>query len=185
VLVVARDCIGKRLIVATPSGPVGGTIVEAEAYRGPQDRAAHSYGGRRTKRTEAMFGQAGHAYLFFVYGMHWNFNVVTGRPGEPHAVLIRAISPEYGVSTMKRRRKRYNLRELSNGPGKLCQALGLDGRHYGADLCGSTLYLADAPRRKTARAPRVGIAYAGAWADKPWRFSIPRAATFPIQSPPK
>jgi DNA-3-methyladenine glycosylase len=173
VLLVARECVGKWLVHETPAGPLGGTIVEAEAYRGPEDRAAHSYGGRRTKRTEAMFGEAGHAYLFFVYGMHWNFNVVAGQAGQPHAVLIRAISPELGVEAMQRLRGRHKPSELSNGPGKLCQALGLDGRHYGLDLCGSSLYLADAAPRKVARARRVGIDYAGAWAEKLWRFYDP------------
>ena len=123
-----------------------------------------------------MFGDAGHAYLFFVYGMHWNFNVVTGQRDEPEAVLIRALSPELGVETMQQRRQRNTLAELTNGPGKLCQALGLDGSHYGMDLCRAPLYLADAPRRRVARSQRVGIAYAGTWAEKPWRFYDPASA---------
>jgi DNA-3-methyladenine glycosylase len=123
-----------------------------------------------------MFGRAGHAYLFFVYGMHWNFNVVTGRMDEPQAVLVRAISPELGLEQMRARRARArNIRELTNGPGKLCQALGLGKQHYGADLCSGNLYLAEGDPRKVARAPRVGIDYAGKWAEKPWRFYDPES----------
>jgi 3-methyladenine DNA glycosylase Mpg len=93
VLQVARDCIGQILVHETPDGVVAGRIVEAEAYRGPEDRAAHSHGGRRTARTEAMFGPPGHAYVFLVYGLHWHVNLVTGPRGAPHAVLIRAVEP--------------------------------------------------------------------------------------------
>src|SRR5688572_31827840 len=104
VLRVGRDCIGKHLVYDSPEGLCVGRIVEAEAYRGPADRAAHSFGGRRTARTEVMFGAPGHAYVFFVYGKHWNFNVVTSGPGLPHAVLIRAIEPVEGIELMARRR---------------------------------------------------------------------------------
>jgi DNA-3-methyladenine glycosylase len=150
--------------------------VEAEAYRGPEDRAAHSWRGRATPRTRAMFGPPGHAYVFLVYGMHWNFNLVTGREGEPHAVLIRAIEPLEGIDLMAARRGIAKERvELTNGPGKLCQALGIDREQYGADLCGDRVYLLDAPRARAKRAPRVGVDYAGAWALKPWRFFDPES----------
>jgi DNA-3-methyladenine glycosylase len=172
VLVVARDVVGKVLVSATREGTVAGRIVEAEAYRGPEDRAAHSHGGRRTRRTEVMFGPAGHAYVFFVYGMHYNFNLVTGRKGEPQAVLIRALEPIEGQKLMARRRGIDEKRvELTNGPGKLCQALAIGRDEYGADLCGDRLYLLDAPAVRVARSPRVGIDYAGTWAAKPWRFT--------------
>jgi DNA-3-methyladenine glycosylase len=172
VLAVARDCIGKVLVHRTPDGYMRGRIVEAEAYRGPEDRAAHSAGGRRTARTEVMFGRAGHAYVFFVYGMHWNFNLVAGEIEQPHAVLIRAVEPISGLAQMAERRGVPESRvELTNGPGKLCQAFGIDRRHYGVDLCTSeTLLLEDAPRAKVARSPRIGVDYAGSWAEKPWRF---------------
>ncbi len=171
VLTVARDCIGKILVHATDDGIAAGRIVEAEAYRGPADRAAHSYLGRRTARTEVMFGPPGHAYVFFVYGMHWNFNLVTGKSGEPQAVLIRALEPVLGLDLMSVRRGISPERpELTNGPGKLCQALGIARREYGADLCQGRLFLADGERRRVARSPRIGIDYAGAWAAKPWRF---------------
>ena len=171
VLQVARACIGKLLVHETPEGLAIGRIVETEAYRGPQDRAAHSWKGRRTRRTEPMFGRAGHAYVFFLYGMHWNFNVVTGKVGEPHAVLVRAVEPVHGVDLMAARRAMApERRELTNGPAKLTVALGIAGRHSGQDICKRGLYLADAPPMKTKRSERIGIDYAGSWADKPWRF---------------
>src|SRR5947209_7122363 len=92
VLTVARACVGKLLVHRTSDALMVGRIVETEAYRGPEDRAAHSFGGRRTARTEVMFGPPGYAYIFFVYGMHYQFNIVTTREGDPHAVLVRAWS---------------------------------------------------------------------------------------------
>jgi DNA-3-methyladenine glycosylase len=171
VLAVARDVIGKILVHDTPDGRVAGRIVEAEAYRGPEDRAAHSYGGRRTARTEAMYGPPGHAYVFFVYGMHHHVNLVTTKTGAPHAVLLRAVEPLEGVAIMAARRGRKPTdRELTNGPGKLCVAFAIDRRAYGADLCRGPLFLADGPRGKIARSPRIGIDYAGEWVARPWRF---------------
>ncbi len=153
---------------------MAGRIVEVEAYRGPEDRAAHSFAGRRTRRTEAMFGPAGHAYMFLIYGLHWNFNIVTGREGEPHAVLVRAVEPLIGGERMGRnRRLPVTEKALTNGPGKLCQAFGLNGSHYGLDLCHGSLFLAHGPRTKVARSRRIGIDYAGIWAEKPWRFYDP------------
>ena len=104
VLTVARDTIGKILVLERDSGVLAGRIVESEAYRGPEDRAAHSFGGRRTARTEVMFGPPGHAYVFFVYGMHFHLNLVTTREGSPHAVLIRAVEPLEGIAEMAQRR---------------------------------------------------------------------------------
>jgi DNA-3-methyladenine glycosylase len=175
VLLVARECIGKILVHRSREGETAGRIVEAEAYRGPTDRAAHSWDGRRTARTEAMFGPAGHAYVFFVYGMHYHFNIVTGEIGEPHAVLIRAVEPLWGREFMAARRKLPVDRiELTNGPGKLCQAFAIGRAQYGADLCSDELFLLDGERVKVARSPRIGIDYAGSWADKPWRFYEPK-----------
>lgn len=176
VLSVARACIGKLLVHQLGNQLLVGRIVEAEAYRGPEDRAAHSFGGRRTARTEAMFGPAGHAYMFLIYGMHWNFNLVTGALGEPHAVLIRAVEPVTGAALMARQRGvPAHSRELTNGPGKLCQAFALDRRHYGSDLCQGPLFLAAAPSVRVARSVRIGIDYAGSWAEKPWRFYDPES----------
>jgi len=176
VLTVAKACIGKLLVHRTRQGLVGGRIVETEAYRGPEDRAAHSYAGRRTARTEVMFGPPGYAYVFFVYGMHYQFNVVTTKDGAPHAVLVRAIEPLLGVELMtKRRNLPATARELTNGPGKLCQALGIGREQYGLDLCGSELFLAEGPSVRSARSARIGIDYAGDWAEKPWRFFDPKS----------
>jgi len=171
VLTVARETIGKLLVHESGAGRVVGRIVEAEAYRGPEDRAAHSYGGRRTPRTEAMFGPPGYAYVFFVYGMHWHVNLVTGAVGQPHAVLIRAVEPLEGLELMAARRGLPpTSRDLTNGPGKLCEAFGIDRAHYAADLCAGPLFLAPGTKPRVARAPRVGVDYAAEWAERPWRF---------------
>jgi len=171
VLTVAREAIGKILVHDTPEGRVAGRIVEAEAYRGPEDRAAHSFGGRRTARTEAMFGPPGYAYVFFVYGMHWHVNLVTTAIDEPHAVLIRAVEPLEGLTLMAERRGlSEGSRDLTNGPGKLCEAFGIDRAHYAADLCKGPLFLAEGTRPRVARSPRIGVDYAGEWAERPWRF---------------
>jgi DNA-3-methyladenine glycosylase len=173
VLTVAKDVIGKLLVHRTPAGVLAGRIVEAEAYRGPEDRAAHSWAGRRTARTEAMFGPPGFAYLFFVYGMHWQLNLVTSREGAPHAVLLRAVEPVAGVSLMAARRGLAEMNvNLSNGPGKLCQAFDIGRHHYGVDLTRGPLFLSEGttPAGKLGRSARIGVDYAEAWADKPWRF---------------
>jgi len=173
VLSVARDSIGKLLVHVTSAGVIAGRIVETEAYRGPEDRAAHSWAGRRTKRTEVMFGPPGFAYVFLVYGLHWHFNLVTTREGAPHAVLIRAIQPLAGTELMAAARGLpVAAVGLSNGPGKLCQALGIDQRHYGVDLTRGKLFLTDGQlsRGKLGRSARVGVDYAEEWAQKPWRF---------------
>lgn len=174
VLRVARDCIGKHLVHDTPEGLLVGRIVEAEAYRGPEDRAAHSFGGRRTARTEVMFGPPGYAYVFFVYGLHHHLNLVTTAVDMPHAVLLRAVEPILGAELMAARRKvPATRRELTNGPGKLCQAFGIGRAANGADLTCPPLFLSDGPPCKVARTTRVGIEYAGAWAARPWRFFDP------------
>jgi DNA-3-methyladenine glycosylase len=174
VLNVARDLLGKLLVVPTRNGKrVSGRIVEVEAYRGPQDRAAHSYGGRRTRRTEPMYGIGGTAYVFFVYGMYFQFNVVTNVAETPHAVLIRAVEPVAGIELMRKRRSGQPDHNLTNGPGKLCIALGIDRRLDGADLLDSRVWLEEGdkiPRSKIMSGPRIGIDYAEEWKDKPWRF---------------
>jgi DNA-3-methyladenine glycosylase len=173
VLSVARDVIGKLLVHETPRGTLVGRIVEAEAYRGPEDRAAHSWGGRRTERTEVMYGEPGLSYVFFVYGMHWHLNLVTTRAGAPHAVLLRAVEPIAGMELMARRRRLPpGDVGVSNGPGKLCQAFGIDRRHYGVDLTSGSLFLSEGPlgRGKLGRSARIGVSYAENWAEKPWRF---------------
>ncbi len=176
VVTVARDLLGKLLVVSADDGQrVSGTIVEVEAYRGPQDRAAHSFGGRRTKRTEPMYGIGGTAYVFFVYGMYYQFNVVTNVAEHPHAVLIRAVEPVEGIDLMRERRHGQLDHNLTNGPGKLCIALGIDRKLDASDLLGDRVWLEDReklPRSRIATGPRIGIDYAEEWKDKPWRFWI-------------
>lgn len=185
VLDVARDCIGATLVHRTAEGVTAGRIVESEAYRGPEDLAAHSAGGRRTRRTEVMFGPAGHAYMFLLYGMHWAFNIVAGKEGEPHAVLVRAIEPTVGLDLMAQRRGLDpSRRELTNGPGKVCQALGLTGALYGLDLCGGgALWLEWGESGPIGRSPRINVDYAGEWAAREWRF-YERGSRF-ISVPPR
>ena len=176
VVTVARDLLGKLLVVPAENGErVSGTIVECEAYRGPEDRAAHSYGGRRTKRTETMYGVGGTAYVFFVYGMYNQFNVVVNQPEHPHAVLIRALEPVEGIEVMRQRRQGHTDRNLTNGPGKLCIALGIDRTFDKADLLGNRVWIEErekVTRSKIGSGPRIGIDYAEEWVDKPWRFWI-------------
>jgi DNA-3-methyladenine glycosylase len=174
VVTVARELLGKLLVVPAANGKrVSGKIVEVEAYRGPQDRAAHSYGGRRTKRTETMYGIGGSAYVFFVYGMYYQFNVVTGAAETPHAVLIRALEPVDGIELMRRRRNGQPDHNLTNGPGKLCIALGIDRKLDAADLLSKSVWIEEGEkisRSRIATGPRIGIDYAEEWTDKPWRF---------------
>jgi DNA-3-methyladenine glycosylase len=172
VLTVAHDCIGKILVRRSAEGISAGRIVECEAYRGPEDRASHSSRGR-TKRTEAMFGPPGHAYVFMLYGASWAFNLVVAAEGRPHAVLIRAIEPVSGIDLMARRRSLpAESILLTNGPGKLCQALAITGADYGRDLCRGDLFVASGTgqRPRIARSPRINVDYAGPWAKRPWRF---------------
>ena len=177
VLTVARDLLGQRLVVPAADGTrVAGIIVETEAYRGPADRASHAFGGRRTRRTETMYSVGGTAYVYFVYGMHHQFNVVTAVADVPHAVLVRALEPIEGLAIMRARRHGATGRELTSGPGKLCQALGIDRALDAADLLGPRVWIERGerplPRAGIARGPRIGIAYAEEWAAMPWRFWI-------------
>ena len=160
-LLVARDLLGMHLIHSGPDGEQVGRIVETEAYKGPHDLAAHSAKGRRTQRTEVMFGPAGHAYVYLIYGF-WNcLNIVTAAAGTPQAVLLRGLEPVKGIT------------DTTHGPGLLCRAMHVDRTLNGADLLGDTLWLEKPTKYRTprvARAPRIGVDYAGDWAHKPWRF---------------
>ena len=167
--------LGKLLCHETREGLAAGMIVEAEAYCGPEDDAAHSFGGRRTARTEAMFGPPGRAYVFSLYGMHRCFNVVTGPEGCPQAVLIRALEPVEGLALMAARRGTDDPLRLCSGPGKLCQALAIGKDQYGLDLFGSELYLAeyrDFPPEEILVSPRVNVDYALGYRDRLWRFFL-------------
>lgn len=173
-LLIARELLGQRLVVPAEGGVrVAGRIVETEAYMGPEDRASHAYGNRRTPRTEPMFGTGGAAYVYFIYGMYYQFNVVTGVESVPHAVLVRAVEPLEGLEIMRARRPVKDDRQLTNGPGKLCAAMGIDLRLNRADLLGDLIWIERDKKidgAKIASGPRIGIDYAGEFALMPWRF---------------
>ena len=174
VVAVARRLLGRLLVVPARGGRrVSGLIVETEAYRGPEDRASHAYGGRRTARTETMYSRGGAAYVYFVYGMYHQFNVVTNVADVPHAVLVRALEPVEGLAVMRRRRGGGSDRTLTSGPGKLCIALGIDRRLDRADLLGDRIWLEPGRRVRPsaiASGPRIGIDYAEEWVGRSWRF---------------
>lgn len=171
---VARDLIGTRLVRRQGRTLLAGRIVETEAYVGPHDLACHAARGR-TARTEVMFGPAGHAYVYLIYGMYCCLNVVTGDEGYPAAVLIRAIEPLEGIAHMTRNRGR-SLPEtaIGSGPGKLCQALAVDRRLNGESLEGGRVWLEAGSRDHCVilRSPRIGVDYAGAYREKRWRFFL-------------
>ena len=174
-LQIARDLLGKTLVVPTAAGEtVSGMIVETEAYLGIEDKAAHSYGNRRTKRTETMFAVGGTVYIFFIYGMYFQFNVVAGEVGAPHAVLIRAVEPIEGIELMRERRGlKVKDTNLTSGPGKLCIAFGIDKSFNNEDLLERRVWLEDGAKilsGEIACGKRVGIDYAEEYAEKPWRF---------------
>ncbi len=173
-LQIAQDLLGKTLVVPNATGKrVSGMIVETEAYLGIEDKAAHSYGNRRTKRTETMFAVGGTVYIFFIYGMYYQFNVVAGELGTPHAVLIRAVAPVEGIELMRERRGRMKDTNLTSGPGKLCIALGIDKSFNNEDLLGRRVWLEEAGEissNEIACGKRIGIDYAAEYAEKPWRF---------------
>lgn len=151
-----------------------GKITELEVYIGSCDRACHAYPNKLTPRTATMFRAGGCAYVFFVYGMYNQFNVVVSPEGTANAILIRSLEPVAGIETMQARRKVSELRNLTTGPGKLCQALGITRKeHDGVDLCGNLLWLSPAEHPYPSKSlKRVGIDYAGADKDNLWRFVI-------------
>lgn len=170
---VAELLLGKFLVHRHAEGVLVGRIVETEAYVGPQDLACHASKGR-TNRTDVMFGAAGHAYIYFIYGFYNMLNLVTEAKDYPAAVLIRAVEPVRGIEQMKQNRKTDLPHNLASGPGKLCQAFAIDRSLNGADVCGKTLYLEDRgePAPKFDATPRIGVDYAGKWKDKPLRFLV-------------
>lgn len=178
VCAISRQLLGKRVCTRLNHAPLTtGIIVETEAYAGPEDRASHAYANRRTRRTEIMFRAGGVAYVYLCYGMHSLFNVVTNVRGIPHAVLIRALEPTDGIPTMLRRRRHRKITPtLTAGPGTLAAALGIRPRHSGTHLTGKQIWIEDAgidvPDDHILCSPRVGVAYAGPHAHRPWRFRI-------------
>lgn len=174
---VAPLLLGRWLIHNAPEGRVGGIIVETEAYLA-DDPASHAFRGE-TARNRSMFGPPGHAYLYFIYGSHWCFNAVCGARGVGEAVLVRAIEPVFGLGWMRARRRVATDQQLTNGPGKLCAALGFDRSFDGVDLCdaSSPVFIAENPDRRKLLAgqgtvmtsPRIGISKA---AHLPLRFHL-------------
>ena len=175
---VSKALLGKILVHDSSEGTMAGRIVETEAYRGPEDQAAHSYGGRRTIRNEVMFGQKGHAYVYFIYGMYYCFNITTGVIlGKPEAVLIRALQPVKGEEIMAKHRGAPGgkIANLTNGPSKLCMAMGITKSQNKTDLTSPPLYIRDAPsvsQKDIVETTRIGVNYAGEWKNKLWRFYI-------------
>ena len=176
-LQVARGLLGMRLVRLLEGQRISGVIVEAEAYDGEADLACHARAGR-TPRTEVMYGPPGRAYIYFTYGMHWCLNCVTGPQGYPAAVLLRAIWPEEGLELIAARRAGRPQPEWCNGPAKLTQALGIDGRLNGIDLTSIQAGLWIEAGQPAAEAnvsvgPRVGIQNVPEpWRSKPWRFRV-------------
>jgi DNA-3-methyladenine glycosylase (3mg) len=180
--IVAKELLGKVLVHEVNGKRIAAKIVETEAYMGLADKAAHSYGGKRTDRVEVMYGEAGHSYVFIIYGIHHCFNVVVGGKENPQAVLIRAVEPIEGLEFMAQKRfekqstelTKVQQKNLTNGPGKLSNALFIDRTLNGVDLCENQLYI---ERGKTeefsiVETKRVGIDYAEEAKDFPWRFYI-------------
>jgi len=169
---LALALLGSRLVHVTADGGIGGRIVEVEAYRGPEDRAAHSSRGR-TPRTRTMFGPPGHLYVYLVYGLHQCLNVVAGPGTKPEAVLIRALALDEGVHLARERRGAVPEHRLASGPGNVGKALGIDRGLDGTDLLVGPVRIELGPRpARISRGTRIGVDYAGPWAARPWRFWI-------------
>lgn len=175
VVEVARDLLGARLVRRLDGRSISGWIVETEAYMGEDDLACHARAGR-TPRTEVMYGPAGRAYIYFIYGIHWMLNAVTGDEGDPNAVLIRAIVPLEGLDVIAARRQTARPRDWTNGPARLCQALEIDRRLNGADFTdrSGVLTIEVGIAVKDAHVTvgsRVGIDNVPEpWRSKPWRW---------------
>jgi DNA-3-methyladenine glycosylase len=169
---VARELLGTVLQCTTPEGVTRGRIVETEAYLGPDDPACHATAGL-TARTEHLFGPPGLAYVYFIYGMYWCFNAVTRERGHGAAVLVRAVSPLDGVELMRRRRPKVrNDRDLTNGPGKLCMAMGIVGTMSGSSLRDGPIVIRagePVPNGDVEVTPRIGIRQAAEW---PLRYFV-------------
>ncbi|MFA5250461.1 MAG: DNA-3-methyladenine glycosylase [Parachlamydiales bacterium] len=179
-LQIAKELLGQRLCTRIDGVLTSGLIVETEAYFGIKDRASHAFAGRRTKRNAAMYQAGGLAYIYLCYGMYPLLNIVTGLKEQPNAVLIRALEPETGLKAMfQRRRLSWQTPppfRLTNGPGALAIALGLKPKHNQTSLLGPLLWLEETGRSLTDEeidfSPRVGVAYAGQDALRPYRFQI-------------
>lgn len=176
ILEIAQFLLGKFLISQINGNKCVTKIVETEAYKAPEDKGSHAYNNKRTKRTEVMFHRGGISYVYLCYGIHNMLNVVTAAEGQAHAILVRAVEPISGVDYIKKRRGTTG-NQLTNGPGKVCQALGITREHNGINLWDtkSLVYICEnklVPNENILTGPRVGIAYAQECAHWPWRFRI-------------
>jgi len=177
VVKIAKELIGKVLVTQFGEVITSGRIVETEAYAGAIDRASHAYGNRRTNRTEVMFQPGGAAYVYLCYGIHYLFNVVTNQKDLPHAVLIRALDPMQGITTMLERTGKKKLDyTLTKGPGNVSKALGIHTGHTGFSLLGDEIYIAEddftVAKKDIIATPRIGVDYAGEDARLPYRFIL-------------
>lgn len=177
VVKIARELLGKLLVTSFDGQITSGRIVETEAYAGEPDRASHAWNGRRTNRTEVMYGIGGTAYVYLCYGIHQMFNVVTNQQGIPHAILVRAVEPVIGIDMMLERTGKMKLdHTLTKGPGNVGKALGLYTRHTGLSLLGDEVFIADddfkVKKSDILATPRIGVDYAGTDAALPYRFII-------------
>jgi DNA-3-methyladenine glycosylase len=165
---VARDLVGRTLVHESPEGRVAGRLVEVEAYCGTEDPSSHAY--RRTPRSEVMYGPPGHLYVYFTYGMHHCANLVTEAEGMPGAVLLRAVEPTRGLDLMARRRGTADPRLLARGPGRLCQAFGLNLTHNRLDLTEGPVWVEGTPviNGPVLTTARIGLRPGQ---DQPWRFA--------------
>jgi DNA-3-methyladenine glycosylase len=176
VVEVAMQLLGKVLYTNIGGIKTAGIITETEAYC-QSERGSHAYGGKRTPRTEIMFQSGGFAYVYLCYGMYYLFNVVTGTKDHAQAVLVRGIEPYYGIETILKRRNTDKLsKNLCNGPGKVCAALGINKSHYGADLSSNIIWIEEkkikVKKNQIIITPRIGIHYAGEDAQRLWRFEL-------------
>lgn len=173
---VTEELLGKYIVKETANGKLVGKIVETEAYIGPYDKGSHAYNNKRTKRTEVQYGDRGLAYIFTIYEKNVCFCIVIGRKYIPAVALIRAVEPISGTEVMKKNRETKDIKNLTNGPSKFCQAFGITKNDYGIDLCTSSkLYLVEGEAIKSSeirRSKRINIDYAEEWKDKEWRFYI-------------
>jgi DNA-3-methyladenine glycosylase len=201
---LARRLLGQRLVRVLDDGMrLSGLIVETEAYLGESDKAAHTYGGRRTARNEAMYGAPGTAYVYFTYGCHSCMNVVAGKTGEPVAVLLRALEPREGIAYIREARETgrrarskrssgHNAlkdEDLCRGPGRLCEAMVIDRGLNGIDLVADSRLFIERARMsplsedQIGSSPRIGVGYAEEWAARPLRFFV-RESRF-MSGPPR
>ncbi len=177
VVEITKDLIGKVLVTTFNGVTTAGRIVEAEAYNGPHDKAAHSFNNRRTARTEIMFAKGGVAYVYLCYGIHQMFNIVTNDEGIPNAILIRAVEPLIGIETMLQRcGKNVHLFNLTKGPGNVAKALGIHTSYSGCSLQNSEIFVADDGFKVEddviMATRRIGVDYAAEDALLPYRFIL-------------